>query len=476
MTAKMSFGNYDFGSKGQPVPIFTYSRSTNKLQGTNFGLSQPITLTFEGNLVITGEYDLGSGNFETTMGSIRDLSESFKDGSYERLLISGCSNVQVDTSGLVTDLNINPRSESDPYVHTASYTITMEVPSLSGLEFDNQPSGITSITEDWNVEFNNEDQGGQFTGIGTTIDLDQLFVVSHNVSVSAREIPGGNDGVVVAEEYIRNELAADTPTGAQNGIFSFNLSGYYNHIRTFSKNSFDGSVTMSETWIVGNNSGASESIEVNVEDSEETMLRRVSLQGSIQGYSTISYSNGIPNVSKSKIDSAYDYFNVVSGYAYNRANAFIDESLNPNPLSNSFGYNTKAGVINYSYTYDTRALNCVSDAKFENITFNQTLPTDVFASLTIPGRSLGPLLQNIATTNQRVIGMSIEAVLPTGHFGDYCAGNISRPTGYDDIVSNFVTNTVGAYSTYFKNDDNETYNPKTGRFSKSISYVVGNCS
>lgn len=473
MTTTMVFGDYDFGQRGQPVPIPSYSRAASRTPGSNICLTQPINLSFNGTLVVTGASDMGSGSFPEMMTLIRDFSDSFKCGSCKELAVSGCDSIVIHTSGLVNNVNITPRTEGDPYVRTASYTIEMEIPSLSGTVFDNQPSGITSLSETWSVDFLEDKYGGVFSGIGIDINLDKAFTVTHSMSVSALNQCNGEDGITTAENYIKNELISSNPTGAQNDIFSFNINNYYNYIRQTTRNEHEGSIDVTETWVVLNNaSGAVETFDVSVEESLESYIKKVSINGTIKGYNNISYTDGISDVTKSHMDNAYDFYNQISGSIYGRANAFIPDTLNPEPISKTEGYATQAGQITYNYSYDTRPINCVAEAKSEVISINHTFPNDIFASLTIPGRANGPLLQGIGTVGQRSIGVNIEAVLPvTG-----CPTTYTRPTGYDDFTTTFVANNITAvYGTYYLNDNTETYNPKTGRFTKNFSYVVGDC-
>jgi hypothetical protein len=134
--------------------------------------------------------------------------------------------------------------------------------------------------------------------------------------------------------------------------------------------------------------------------------------------------------------------------------------LNNIPLSTSFGYNNTAGTITYSYSYDNRPYNCVSNARLENISFSENNPNDVFASLTVLGRAAGPLLQDIGTVGQRTIS-SVGAGVPTD---------------YDSLVSGYEANLTGTYSQVFINSESKTWNPKDGRFSFNKSWTVGGCS
>jgi len=219
-------------------------------------------------------------------------------------------------------------------------------------------------------------------------------------------------------------------------------------------------------------------------------LTTISVNGNIQGLATVNYANPNSSDETPKIAGAFGKWRNISGELYTRAqsaylstenlnNAGNEMSLNINPISSSFGYNNKAGTVTYSYTYNNRPYNCVSDAKLENITFNENNPTDVFASLTILGRLAGPLYQDIGTSGARTKEISIEAVLPVwdaSRCSTLSAVGAGIPTGYDDLVGDYEAYLTGIYSGVFINSDNKNWNPKDGRFSWNKSWTVGGCS
>ena len=154
-------------------------------------------------------------------------------------------------------------------------------------------------------------------------------------------------------------------------------------------------------------------------------------------------------------------------------------SLNINPLSTSFGYNNKAGTVTYSYNYNNRPYNCVAGARLENISFNETNPNDVFASLTILGRTAGPLFQDIGTSGARTKEISIEAVLPVWDSGRctlLSSIGAGIPDDYDSLVSGYQTYLTDNFSGVFVNNDTKSWNPKDGRFTWNKSWTVGGCS
>ena len=476
----VQYGSYVFS----PGPTFTYSRSAEKTPGKDFCLSTPITIELNGNIVPTGSGGNPSGGFTTVTNEITDLSNTFKCGSCDTLLIQCVgSPAFINAPAIVKDLSIQPRNDGDPYVNTASYTISLELPSLTNDDYDNQPSGITSISEDWNLERLDERIGGTANGLyGSSFILNDAYSVSHNVTVTSPFLcktgvgESNVDGVDTAAAYIRANLLS-SPFNGISGIFqpSGLLSlNYYNYYRVINQNVYDGTLTLNETWIASP-SGALEEFDVNLEESLDTYLKSVSINGTIQGLSTISYpnANGTP-----KIQAAFDYFTgVVSGAIYARASTLYDgdTSLNIVPLSRSLGYNSINGTLTYNYQFNDRPANCVANAKSETINVTENEPADVFTSLTIIGRLSGPLNQDVNTVTQRTREISIEAILPVGTGCVASGASFQAPTDYDSFVNDYEAGLTGTYGQVFVTNNTKTWSPKDGRFTFNKAWAIGGC-
>jgi hypothetical protein len=156
-------------------------------------------------------------------------------------------------------------------------------------------------------------------------------------------------------------------------------------------------------------------------------------------------------------------------------------TLNPNPLTQTFGYNPIAGTVTYSFTYDNRPAHCYDHAITENITFTETEPNDVFASLTVLGKISGPLLQSIGTVGPRTRELSIEAILPRAQDCAFTDANnynndfYDAPAVYNQFVLNYASILANNYTQVFVTASSKTWDPKTGRFNLNQSWTVGSC-
>lgn len=483
----MTYGSYNF----TPVPSFSYTRSVERTPGLDFCLSTPIEVSLDGIIFPTGLDGTASGGFGPVSDQVIELSNTFKCGNCETFQVLCDGSEVFNGPARVTNLSINPRNDGDLYVNTAAYNITLEMVSMSGDVYDNQPSGITAISEDWNFEISDDRIGGVlntqdvFNSTSHEIRVDAAYTITHNATVTAAyQCKDGTDiiGWDQAAQWVTNNLAVSTPNDGVTGLFLPSNLGYYNHFRTVNKNVHEGTITLNETWTATNNSGALEDFEVSFEDNIDSYLKTVTINGTIQGLGDVIYPavTGTP-----KLDNAFNYWKTVSGNLYARAATIYDGnvasdggsmSLNNIPLSRSIGYNSVGGTVTYNYTYNDRPYNCVSDAKSEVINITENNPNDVFASLVIVGRQGGPLYQDINTIGPRTREISIEAVLPPDT-GCVVGGLLSyaAPTGYDSLVSGYESYVSGSYEQVFVNSETKTWSPKDGRFTFSKSWTVGEC-
>ena len=114
----------------------------------------------------------------------------------------------------------------------------------------------------------------------------------------------------------------------------------------------------------------------------------------------------------------------------------------------------------------------------ENVSIDDQLLTDVFASQTVIGRGAGPILQDIGTTTARVRTVSIELVcLPPTNYRDY--GNLyaTVPTGaIESFITGLTGNLPGNPDAVFVSSNSQNWNFTTGRYTKQLGVTYNNCS
>ena len=117
---------------------------------------------------------------------------------------------------------------------------------------------------------------------------------------------------------------------------------------------------------------------------------------------------------------------------------------------------------------------CYTGAITEIIRYTEGEPNDIFASLTVLGKTSGPVLQAINTIGPRTREISIQAFLPLVH--DCSAQGFSgAPDVYDTLINNYKASLQTTYAQVFVNSASKVWEPRLGRFTPDVSYTVGSC-
>jgi len=144
------------------------------------------------------------------------------------------------------------------------------------------------------------------------------------------------------------------------------------------------------------------------------------------------------------------------------------------PTAVSYNYNIEEGSVSYNLTYDNRPANCNTGVLSEviNVTRNQGVP--VVASHTVLGRAAGPIFQDIGTKTASSWDLSIEAtILPP--VGCVAATAFTYVPNYTDVVTGVEAQFTSNYQ-YHRTADNETFDPKTGRYTRQVSWAYSECN
>ena len=204
------------------------------------------------------------------------------------------------------------------------------------------------------------------------------------------------------------------------------------------------------------------------------------------------------------IDRTKNYINIATPTKFPSNPIYCNESLlNIIPISTSEGHDPKKGTISYNCEYSNK-FNMISGTISESITISETNPVDVISESFVLGRRLGPVLQslgartsskksvNIEVTVQPpssiqgflmtsvecpvytggpvfgVIDMLIEGLKPYGDRGNniWMFGNLDQRTGPKN----------GNQGQVFVTENNISWNPTEGRFSRSVGWVYQPCN
>jgi hypothetical protein len=495
----MSYGDYDFS----PVPFLSINKVYNTTSdGKRIGTTFQVTV--DGTLVL-----YPTGGYVSVDEAQEGLRAAFANNGY-RFLVECDSTTIIEAYPRVNQINFSP--SNDNWVFTSPYQVTMEwdeEPSASGEDNPGlMPPYVSSASESWAVEFVEDSSKFTWDLDGTTDSNPYKLRVSRNISAVGKrhfQQDVGATGILrkeaweEAKEYVVSKLTeADTEWGTHvSGVSVINLPAAdfqrYDHIRTQNIDEAGGSYQLNETWLVidpastGVIADATEDFTVTTTTSAENGLTSISIEGSIQGLETRSYGVSADSftITQDKYNAASGYWDTVQSRLYGRA-IFAGEdtayrTINPATLGTTVGHSPSRGVISYSYQYDDRPCNYISGAIKEDISIQDSNPTDIFSSIVIPGRAKGPILQDINTVTSSVRTVSITAIIqpPTGcHACDSVPGMISaQPTGeVQTLLCCLEQELTGSYDQVFKSQDQGTWNPKTGQYSRTVSWTYTNCT
>lgn len=480
----MTYGAYAF----DPVPLLTFGLTFNK-QGDGTPLSETLTINLRGTLVSTS----GGGSIVEIDDKQDQLREAFStDGNLFEIKCD--DEVLLQCYPRVGSVNV----DEGVWVQKATYSIDLEFDEIapgSGSDF------VTAASEEWQIEFADDKayhtwQLPDGSGADT---LPYQLRLTHTLTATGKSVyrSGGlvRPAWQNARAWVLPRLGYDSTYIGNSGVFNLNaaLFSAYNHLRSTSVGESEGTFSVTESWVVINSGDgiagkAIEDYNISSRKSAETGLTTISIEGNIQGLETRDYGSSPNdfNITETKYAAASGYWNVVKNRILGRANIILDtisttRDLNIIPRSESVGHNPTTGVITYAYEFDDRPSNCIEGAISESITVIDNDPVDIFASLVVLGKASGPVLQDMGTRTAFTREVNIEVVMAPSTGCPTNSSNVTlylaqRPTAQvNNLISAFEDELEDTYNQVFKTQDSTSWNPREGRYSRSVSWTAGGC-
>ena len=498
-SVSMTYG----GSGLVPVPLVNLGKQYNKAgDSQNIGVINTLTLNGTISAVATG----GGAGITNLLNAQKDLRGIFSsDGLLFQILCD--SSVIFETYPRVNNLSF--QQSNDNWVNTIPYTIELDFDTepvdsqLSGSGEDSDtslvPPFLNSASENWTIEpIERQPYTWELTDPTRTDKKEIAFNVKHDVQAEGRRsyIAGVviREGWEEAQAWVTPRLGFDATKVSDTLVFNINGELYteYNHVRSNVINELDGTFGVTESWVYmapttasGEIGNVLEDFTVTVANSLLEPITKININGTIRGLDTISYgtASGEYSLTESKDTAANNGWIEVSGKLLGRAIfassglSVNNRSINPTPLFKSVGRNPTQGVITYSYEYDDRACNFVVGSLFESIVVQDSNPIDVFAELTVLGRTSGPILQQINTVTSFKRNVAIDVIVqPSGGCDDFSAALSASPkTNVETLLCEIETDLAAAYGQLFKSQDNESWDVKTGKYNRQVQWTATNC-
>lgn len=417
---------------------------------------------------------------------------SFQEG----ILVDTCQftiNLQADVL-LDKDLKVMAEGTMVPTINGVSLS---EGVFETDLINDLKASFISDFNEDWSIETDE--------GLGESPANPRSYRITHSINATGRTHygPSQNDPDVVekypawlsAKSFVQRRLANGIDSYpnimGQIGSGSLNLAesyGGFNHVRSEQVSESNGTYSVTETWLIA--SGTSyENYNLSVNTSIDSPLVSVSIDGTIRGLTSISPSGFGSTSGITAIQKAIDKYNLVtnsgqfgiSSDIYKRANNAVAVQLNSQPRSIAIGRNDYAGEISYNLQFDNRPTNIISGVLAESISINDTYPGDIFAVVNIPGRKTGPILQYVGGRTEYKRDVSINIImdytkLPYGSNRNSLLlqkPSVMQPTAEQlaKLLGELSPANEPGVRKYFLSPPQESWTPKEGAYSISLSWV-----
>ena len=114
----------------------------------------------------------------------------------------------------------------------------------------------------------------------------------------------------------------------------------------------------------------------------------------------------------------------------------------------------------------------------ESVNVTRANPSQVYAEQVVIGRAAGPILQDIGTNTATPEELSIEAVvIPSSgaHSDMQSNGAFQGAPDYSDLVNSHLLSISGSNVSIFKTSDSESFDVKTGRYTRNVGYIYTDC-
>jgi hypothetical protein len=377
----MFYGSYEFS----PVPLFTWTTELVKSeQGESLSLQR--TLDLQGLLL-----DTSSSGFPTLMEAREALHDAVTTSGQEfRITHNGIHMV----SGIFPELE-SLAFDAGTWVQQIPYTITFSYNE----EIDNK--AVENFSETW--DFEESEDRLSFTASHTV----QAVGVNTAVSGNTNAIENARNFVLQRTGY--DKVPVSHPAFVQGSGVPLVA---YEELRSENIDVQAGSFSVTENFTIS--SGAFTHTQNANFQTNEQGVTTVQIDGSIQGLgrgdmrfarALDAYNNNVEPYLQGKASQIYSQFGG-SGTLFAGS-----------PKSLSLSQTEALGTISYTRTYDDDASSDLpADIQDASVSVQTSEPVKHHATIAIPDRTSGPIVQDIGTTTP----------------GTYTiTGNITGKTGVD---------------------------------------------
>ena len=528
-----------------PAPLAQVTKEYQKNgDGTIVGVQYGITLAGKilahmgapGSKATAGDSDSYQAAIVSSQKAIREL---FADEGGMLEITAWDGGTQLTCYPRVVSIDF-PSRDPVSWFNVCEYTINLEADYIDGSFPETNDTfdwAIVSASE--SIDFGEEDGQYHYAWTGDRSAppaIAKVFRYSRTISAQGKKrfndstaapdspspLLSGGEAWQQASGYVMDKLSLGFPA-AQGDPFNYpsdatpaigrppeaflGLPDYYNvynHKRSVQIDKTGGSFSVTEEFIFGSGtttSAVTEDTNVSVDKSVDGGLINVSVQGTITGMNTDQYSTPfvLDNHTVNPYTVASDHWrDNVEPYVFNMANALgKDEitryiggqsTLNPIPKTESVSRNPAGGTVGFNYAFDNRPTICVPGALAENITVTDNAPGQTVALTAVPGRILGPVMQDVGTQDGPwsrslsmevvVSGIAPASCSPTNiglWLSEKKPSNTTSPYDQKAAIEAIILGAAphgkpGVTKAFTAGQPSETWDAKNGRWTYSVTW------
>lgn len=465
------------GIEFKPAPLVDITKQSIRDDKENIVYSE-YTITLTGTIVNVGDSSVDSpnisgstfGNMDNILKAQKYIRNAFADDG-KRLEIEAPNGGGPNTfDAYCTVEAINFARTTGNWTFLCDYVVTLKTRKVEG---DDEISELVTNTVDrWSI----------------TENPDGTYGISHQVEARGLPYYGAsgvaNSPLTEAKTWVSNrKVVLDS-----DGNFSYNDPAYgsldfssslfgfasglntnfwnYALVENIDPESYFWGIN--ENFIYDASGVARESFTISVNGDRSDFRRStVSVNGSVIGNANTVSNTGLKNT------RASGYFaSTVVPNIYSRALPYIldGHTLNPVPVTKQITYQLSQGTIDYQYVYDVTVGTVFDGALSEEIRITDVGPNDVFATIQVPGRTSGPVIQNMntKTSPQRTVDISIVYAPASGITAASLPHLYAAKPNTDDVVTSLQPNDGYFYVT----GDSENWNPISKQYSRSTTWLL----
>ncbi len=501
MITNMKYGAFEFET--QPIPFVTinkdYIKSPNQINVT-----ANVNVTLNGRVVAaTGRAEVGIVDVDAEMDVLRNAFN--EDGLLFTILTSGTSET-VFFSGYPRIQSIVFSPSPDNWTHTAPYIINLQFDTTDPTEDSTLlPPYLQDVNESWTIEpFENHSFDWTIQD-GRSDSCPYQLRVNHEVAAVGKSAYDAGGLIKPAWEwargYVTGLLGYDDTMVSQQGVVTFEANKYdqFNHNRITNIDETAGSFSVSENWLVvetgvgtsGLPANAIEDFTIDIKQNTSDDITSVSIAGEIIGLASISLTGGAiattgvdGAITQNKYVAASGYWNEIKNRLLPRiqvvSSGTANRNFHPLAVNTRVDHHPCEGFINYSYEYNDRVVTCTKEALQETIEIIDDNPLDVFATLDILGRSVGPILQDMSTVTAPsrtvIIDIIIEPATGWPSGTEVLNWFSQRPTGVNELITDLKADLSDNNSQVFVSSDVEEWQATEGNYTRTVTWTYMNCT